>query len=46
MNEVTIRKMTLNDTNSLWQNIFSGNLLEEVKERVQKRVFPRKADWL
>lgn len=38
MNEIEIRKMTLNDTKSLWENIFSGNTPEEVKERVQKNV--------
>lgn len=38
MNEVKIRKMTLNDTKSLWENIDSGNTPEEVKERVQKNI--------
>lgn len=38
MNEVKIRKMTVNDTKSLWENIFSGNTPEEVKKRVQKNI--------
>lgn len=38
MSEIVIRKMVLHDTKSLWENIFSGNTPEEVKERVQKNV--------
>lgn len=35
MTEIEIRKMELSDVKSLWENIFSGNTPEEVKERVQ-----------
>lgn len=38
MNEVKIRKMALSDTKSLWENIYSGNTPEEVKERVRKNI--------
>lgn len=38
MSEIVIRKMVLHDTKSLWENIFSENTPEEVKERVQKNV--------
>lgn len=38
MEEIKIRKMEMNDVNSLWENIFSGNTPEEVKSRVQKNI--------
>lgn len=38
MNEIEIRKMMLSDAKSLWENIFSGNTPEEVKERVRKNI--------
>ena len=38
MNEIEIRKMMLSDSKSLWENIFSGNTPEEVKERVRKNI--------
>ena len=38
MNEIKIRKMVQSDAKSLWENIFSGNTPEEVKERVQKNI--------
>ena len=38
MNEINIRKMMLSDSKSLWENIFSGNTPEEVKERVRKNI--------
>ncbi len=38
MNEINIRRMTLSDVKSLWENIFFGNTPEEVRERVQKNI--------
>lgn len=38
MEEIQIRKMEITDAKSLWENIFSGNTPEEVKERVQKNI--------
>lgn len=38
MNEIEIRKMKLEDAKSLWENIFSANTPEEVKQRVQANV--------
>lgn len=38
MEEIRIRKMEIGDVKSLWENIFSGNMPEEVKERVQKNI--------
>lgn len=38
MNDIEIRKMMLSDSKSLWENIFSGNTPEEVKERVRKNI--------
>lgn len=38
MNEIQIRKMEIGDSESLRENIFSGNMLEEVKERVEKNI--------
>ena len=38
MNEIEIRKMVLSDSKGLWENIFSGNTPEEVKERVQNNI--------
>ncbi len=38
MNEINLRKMVLSDSKSLWENIFSGNTPEEIKERVRKNI--------
>lgn len=38
MNEIEIRKMKPEDAKSIWENIFSYNTPEEVKQRVQNTV--------
>lgn len=38
MENIRIRKMEMGDVKSLWENIFSGNMPEEVKERVEKNI--------
>lgn len=38
MGEIQIRKMEMRDVKSLWENIFSRNMPEEVKERVEKNI--------
>lgn len=38
MEEIRIRKMEMGDVKSLWENIFSGSMPEEVKERVEKNI--------
>lgn len=38
MDEIEIRKMKTEDAKSLWENIFSANTPEEVKQRVQTNV--------
>lgn len=38
MDEIKIRKMKIEDAKSLWENIFSANTPEEVKQRVQTTV--------
>lgn len=38
MSEIEIRKMRPEDAKSLWENIFSANTPEEVKQRVQANV--------
>ncbi len=38
MKEIEIRKLRLTDAKSLWENIFSANTPEEVKQRVEANV--------
>ncbi len=38
MSEIIIRKVRQTDAKSLWENIFSGNTLEETEERVRKNI--------
>lgn len=38
MNEIEIRKARPEDAKSLWENIYSANTLEEVRQRVQANV--------